>query len=228
MSIDLGYGNEVHFLSPHKLKLAAVGEFNEYIDFICYFCDPEKSETSKAHVYCWKNRHKRSINACLTHCSGWGGMNPIVWTSLSVTEGRTERRKARVWISKNKFCIKIWQNRNKCIVRHIIPTWAPRGTQEGTKRGFDLSTTAEVNFRIGKCYHTSKPSDVMTSSFVRRALSGADTSRWVWDERSRAPPGEGGWPFHHSCNQHHQERQLLTYSTPTSHHHQGVRQSGNF
>ena len=83
---------------------------------------------------------------------------------------------------------------NKCILRlrHIIPTWAPRGTQEGTKRGFDLSTTAEVNFRIGKCYHTSKPSDVMTSSLVRRALSGADTSRWVWDERSRAPPGEGG------------------------------------
>ena len=33
--IDLGYGNEVHFLSPHKLKLASAAEFNEYIDYIC-------------------------------------------------------------------------------------------------------------------------------------------------------------------------------------------------
>ena len=34
-AIDLGYGNEVHFLSPRKLKLATAAEFNEYIDFIC-------------------------------------------------------------------------------------------------------------------------------------------------------------------------------------------------
>ena len=32
--IDLGYGNEVHFLSPLKLKLATAAEFNEYIDYI--------------------------------------------------------------------------------------------------------------------------------------------------------------------------------------------------
>ena len=33
--VSMGYGYEVHFLSPRKLKLAPAAEFNEHIDYIC-------------------------------------------------------------------------------------------------------------------------------------------------------------------------------------------------
>ena len=61
-----GYGYEVHFLSPCKLKLATAADaFNEHIDYISLSRGVVNLK-SFACIFLIESTHKRSINACLT------------------------------------------------------------------------------------------------------------------------------------------------------------------